>query len=141
MHSCFRVNNDVDAVEEHVELLREYTEELLHHWHVEEVVRFIILCEEVGRELFLRVEHDSVLATHQPIGYGTPDGRSEPITKAVHFIDTLLVRQVRLHKQFDILETFESKCFTHTRLIVSTEESVRVSAFLAGLELAEYRVL
>ena len=141
MHSSLRVHNDIDAVEEHIELSREYTEELLHHGHIEEVLRFIVLRKHVGGKLLLRVEHHSVLAAHERIGNGTPDGCAEPFAETVHFIDAFFVRQVRLHEQFDVPEADEGKSLAHTSLVVCAEESMRVSALLTGLELAEDWVL
>ena len=92
-------------------------------------------------EFLLGVELDCILASHELVRYGATDRRPEPIVNAIYLVDSLFMRHVSLAEHADIFEADEVQSFMHACIVINTEESMCVCAFLPSLNLDENRVL
>ena len=107
MYTSLRVNDDVNAIEYHVELFGENLKELFHQGHVERAFVFIILDILAGIKLELRVELDGVLASHESVRDRAAAWGSEERANTIDLVDLLSVRQVGLAEYVNVLEAYE----------------------------------
>ena len=91
MYTSLRVNDDVNAIEYHVELFGENLKGLFHQGHFERAFIFIIL------DILARIKLELRVAARG----------SEERANPIDLVDLLSVRQISLAEHVNVLEAYE----------------------------------